>query len=572
MQRTLLCAPSGCGLGVATERLTRHLRSELNLAVAWADVESHLGEPVRQIVRRPRPQAIEAWRQALREAIGELATSDAEVQLLSCHLTLFNGARSEFYSAVTPSIFSDGGFSPERLVILIDDIYDMYRRLALDDSDPLRAGLFAASLGEADFLAGEARELGFSRLEDLSPEQAGYLKTEYKVQVLTQLLAWRRAEMVQAELLASQLGAAFIPYGVKHTIEGLVTASRFTCQDSRTVYISHPISRPRRETRLGADWPPVVGDCNRLPEMLTRLRCVPVMPTAIDEYRLEQPTSGLFGRGPMLDRRWPKQATPTELIHCEEVSFSEEARALLLPEGYETMGAEDRIALASLLRALEASIEAEVPFRDHLIVAHAPDLLVYRPLYGDGTFSSGVEYEIQHWSELADAEALSRHIVFVHAAADVATALQRLEGDAGTLGAFQQYFLDDVRERLDALYQVRVPYLELVKVLRGGKPGGLLGKLNLSDQALAHIRRESLMIAATKLAYPALTSLDPMRDDAAVVVAKEPQDIGYEAYSTIADFLFGRAKPAPFDEALEAALADGLLGWGEGLVRRLSQH
>lgn len=391
LQRILLCAPPGSGLRESTERVVARLRDQCNMSVRHEDVEDALDEPIRRVVRRPRHIAIGRWQEALRRSIDQLNSSDDEIKILSCHLTLYNRIRSEFYSPVTPTIFVNLDFIPDRIVVLLDDIFDMLRRLSQEDTVP---GLFSASTDESTFIARSARTLGHRRIDDLSSEDKSLLRLEHKVRSLVELLGWRRAEIVHSEQLASQLDANFIPYGVKHNIDGLIAACRFLPKDTRTIYVSHPISRPRRETRDGNEWPLVVSECNHLPEVAAKWRCVPIMPTAIDEYRLEQPAGGLLSRRPLLDPRWPSQAMAGSLIFSEDVSFSDAERCFLMPDNYEDMSSTFRTAIAALMRGLEASISTEVPFRDHLIVAYAEDLLVFRPLYREGYFSGGVEKEL----------------------------------------------------------------------------------------------------------------------------------------------------------------------------------
>ncbi len=546
------------------------LRDGFNLSVDYADVEDHLEEPIRQVVRHPRQVAIRQWQSALEESIDELKQGSGEIQILSCHLTLFNAVRSEFYSPVAPSIFVDRGFCPDRFVILFDDIFDMLRRLSVDDPDPWKAGIFSPSLGESMFLDRAARTLDLTRSEDLVAEERSYLRTEYRVQALTKLLAWRRAEIVQAELLAGQIDAEFLPYGVKHAVDGLVNACRLSSAASRTLYVSHPISQPRRETRKGDDWPGVVHECNRLPETLTRMSCIPIMPTAIDELRLEQSDSGLFDRAPLLSCRWPMQSSPTGLIHSDAISFSEAERSLLLPDAYDEMPETHRVAVAGLMRGLEASISAEVPFRDHLIVAHAKDLLVYRPLYGDdSTFSGGVEHEISHWEELANAAPGERHVAFIHTFDDVRSVLRAIEADSTRFGTWGQFFENDVRKQLLSKYTLHATAKEAWSIFRSQRPDDLLGNIPLSTDLVKALRAQSLVAATRHFAFTALTNLEDEQPYAGVFLAPTPAEIDVKLLKRVVRFFFDRGPADGFGLSMDQAIDGGLLAWGEELAKRL---
>lgn len=585
MRRILVCAPSGSGLREGCCSLVARLNDEFRLSVGHEDVEDTLEDmvqaPIRQVVRQTRHEAIRQWQDALKSSIGTLKASRKKIQILSCHLTLYNGVRKEFYSPVAPAIFLGLGFRPDRLVILFDDIFDMFRALSVDDpKDSRKSGIFSPSLGEPPFLDRAARSLNLSEAESLDATQLGYLRTEYRVQALTQLLAWRRAETIQAELLARQIGAEFLPYGVKNAIDGLVTACRLPSDDSKPLYVSHPISEPRRQTRKGDGWPSVVDECNRLPEILARDGCIPIMPTAIDEYRLEQPGDGLFVRSPLLSPRWPKQPAAAGLIRADAASFSDAERSLLLPDGYDDFPEEYRVAIAGLMRGLEASISAEVPFRDHLIVAHVRDLLVFRPLYGKSRFSGGVDHEIRHWADLANEDPEGRHIVYVHTYEDVTNALRQIEADPTRFGTWGQFFEKDLRKTLQSRYSVSATAEEVWSIFRGRRPDDLLGSMPLTADQVKELRSGSILVATVHFAVGALTSLghefnrfeaflsespDP---HVGLFLAESPESIDNTFLKRVVNFLNDSGPADDFRKAIDEAIDEGLVSWGERLAKR----
>ncbi|MBE9594757.1 MAG: hypothetical protein IMF19_14905, partial [Proteobacteria bacterium] len=88
----------------------------------------------------PRDRVIELWTDALSEGVDQLRKSNGALKLLSCHLTLYCGRREEFYSPFNVNLFEEKVeketiFKPSHLLLLIDDIYDMYLRLT--DKDQL---------------------------------------------------------------------------------------------------------------------------------------------------------------------------------------------------------------------------------------------------------------------------------------------------------------------------------------------------------------------------------------------------------------------------------------------------
>lgn len=585
MLRILLCAPSGSGLREGCRELIARLRDEYRLSVSHQDVEDTLEgvvhAPIRQVVRRTRHEAIRLWQEALKASITKLSDDASEIQILSCHLTLYNGVRKEFYSAVAPTVFSDLKFRPDRLVILFDDIFDMLRSLSTDDpKDPRKSGIFSASLGEPPFLDLAARSLNLSEAESLDSTQTAYLRTEYKIQALTQLIAWRRAETIQAELLARQIGAEFLPLGVKNAIDGLVAACRLSPQESIPLYVSHPIVTPREQWRKTGSWPDFVDECNRLPEMLARDGCIPIMPTAIDEYRLEQVGDGLFDRTPLLSCRWPPQPAAAGLIRADTAAFSEAERALLLPDGYDDFPEEYRGAIAGLMRGLEAAISAEVPFRDHLIVAHVKNLLVFRPLYRMSHFSGGVDHEIRHWADLANEDPQGRHIVYIHTHEDVTNALREIEADLTRFATWSQFFEKDLRNTLLSRYSVSATAQEVWTIFQGQLPDNLLGSMPLTRTLVRELRSESILVASLQSAVGALTSLGHESDRFAafmsespdshigLFLAESPASIDNAFLKRIVDFLSNDEPAGDFRKAIDEAIDEGLVAWGERLADR----
>jgi hypothetical protein len=267
---------------------------------------------------------------------------------------------------------------------------------------------------------------------------------------LTSLVGWRRAEMIQAEALSFATNCPLTVLGVKHPLE--VGSKILEGADSlRRVYLSHPISRPRRQHRLSGTWPQVVDQFNSIPLELAKGDVATIMPTAIDEYRLEPPSIenlvksptvlDLASRRPRLTARWLPAATEAGLIFADAgadwdfsfaASSASESKRITQQVGGQ-------------LRSLENVIQQQIPYRDHLLVTHLPNLLVFRPLYGSedfdqtsgtfpdggGTFSAGVRREIEHWQDLAAASPGSaRRAAFIHSQEDVRRLVKLLSGSA----------------------------------------------------------------------------------------------------------------------------------------------
>jgi hypothetical protein len=443
----LVCAPAGSGFREAIEKLTKLLRNQFGEeGIAVADVEDFLcksagaanalrGKIVtgHRITMREvtwnltRGQVIDLWRSALAEAIVHLQHSGgSKIKLLACHLHLYGGKRKEFYSPLDVSRLRQAGVS--HLLLLIDDIFDMYARLTTyghlhDEEAGIRRHVKSAWDEE-----GKEGPPGFA--EEITRD----LSLEWRVQILASLIAWRHAEMMLAESLASQLEAHYLVFGTKQIAQAAI--HWFQDSHGESVYLSHPISRPRRSKRDTDIWPPVVEEFNRLQQALLDEDIVSIMPTAIDEFRFvpgPANDSKLRPRLPILEPRWPFPSTDRgEVLYASPMQDAPEYTYTLMPQEFA-----QRPHWDAWLRTLESQIKAEVPFRDHHLVVCNRHILIYRPCYQVGYFSEGVEAEVKHWSDLRQLDG-GRRAVFIHFDEDLEALVAHLNSGVSYDGLVNQ--------------------------------------------------------------------------------------------------------------------------------------
>jgi hypothetical protein len=431
MEYWIVCAPGGSGLKGAVSRLVDGLRAQFG-EIEHQDVEEVLcnsaktkselqsmgvslsGAPDMYDVtyNLQRDQVIEAWGEALAQALSNLQQSTAERKLLSCHLTLYGGRRREFYSPVDVSLFASE-HRPTHLLLLMDDSLDMFARLRK------ARYLYTEARQIQDYVRSVERDedVEVGALESVRPK----LVLEWRVGTLSSLLAWRHTEMIIAESLARQTKAKYLAFGVK---QSLSAAGRWLIDGNpTTAYLSHPISRPRRQWIESRTWPESVSQFNQLQTSLLAFGVVCVMPTAIDELRFRRGTQTPISKlEPELNARWP---VPTDSVNYEDTLYmieegGPEHENLIAPESNEDFDPDP------LLRSFEGQVKSEIAFRDHHLVANCPHLLVFRPLYVDGSFSGGVSAEIEHWNLHASLDKGSdRRAVFLHFTDDVQAMISR---------------------------------------------------------------------------------------------------------------------------------------------------
>jgi hypothetical protein len=394
-----------------------------------------------------RSQVIGLWQNAVQNALFDLQNSGKQLLLLSGHLIYYGGERQEFYSPVDVNLLRTPDYSPTHLLLLIDDVYDMYARLTA------RGQIFDPKTRIPGYL-GRLKEEERIDVRALPEGELSRLILEWQAGTMVQLLAWRHMEIILAEKLARQLQCPFLVWSVKQLTEAALT---WLCKPRPTVvYLSHPISRPRRQHRETHQWPEVVTQFNSLQADLLRHDLVCIMPSGIDEYRLGRVSDGgrRARRLPQLSPRWPLPSQqPGELLYtappnadvdheqifgAKEWAFNEQV--LRTPERVAPNFVENA---DPVLRSLEQQIECQVSARDHLFVSWAHGLLVFRPLVLDGEWSSGVRAEMAHWDLISRAEPAKRAVI-IHFDEDVKQFLSQEDQQASEAIRRDQQIKDEM--------------------------------------------------------------------------------------------------------------------------------
>lgn len=121
-------------------------RTNQESSISLVEAKEYIRDPVdynrrltyQVLMTRPRPQIFSVWNLAIRDAIISI-DYESHLRAVATHLTVFDVRTKVFHSPAYASSFcvetpTDGGpvisSKPSRIVLLIDDIYDMLRRLA----------------------------------------------------------------------------------------------------------------------------------------------------------------------------------------------------------------------------------------------------------------------------------------------------------------------------------------------------------------------------------------------------------------------------------------------------------
>lgn len=446
----------------------------------------------------PRDILRDLWKESIDqmfEVLGE--TDNGVITPVICNLIYFSSRRKEFFSVIDEERFGSEAFEPHKVVVLIDDIYDMYYRLTGNDE------VFDLN-AELRRVANDTRdEEGTEDFDSIPEQERAYLYTQFQVGVLDDILSWRYHEMILAEKLASRFDCPFAVLAAKQSPE---TLARFWASDSPNMaYLSHPISGPRRNSREGKPDPEFTRQVNALQTSFLTLGINIVMPTAIDEYRihdekLDSSTESVLSKYlPKLSRRWPLPDGPLMYETPEEASDPHHLD-FFAPKAWEmdpyllssVEPSEDlSVRIDVLLRYLNGSIEFHVAARDHLIVSSSNSLILFRPFYERGKrFSGGVGAELLYAAVLLNSDPEKR-LAFVHFKEDVDRRLEANEDmkESEVRNIVQEFIVTDRGKREN----------EAKKLLRNVEEGGGSGsggpfedELDYSDIRWLDEEKESL--------------------------------------------------------------------------------
>ena len=413
----LLCAASGTGLSEIAGGLSdsdENSDAKAGKVEALWDLEASLCESFKgdtrivnsddtvpsmgSVVTLPRDELYQSWNSTCDLLMDDhVKSKDADLRVLSLHLTWFDSNTGEFFSPVDVRHLDREDCKFDHVVILIDDIFDMYSRLqnsgglysqsVIENKTSLIAGLRGLDLGTLD----ASPELPNDAAVRQRKLAASRLRLEAKELALGHLMSWRRSEMIYAENIARILGANFTILGTKHSKAAL----RHLAESAEIprIYLSHRISEVRRLNKKSSslpeelgEWGSVVGEVNDLHFAFARGKQLLINPTAIDELRFatidqhnsheEQtqlspngesasdrgnPDSGLVdyrGReSALLAARWELPEPQSELLWVSKIEMPDGSIEYLSPEHTEAFTEDlspvDDVAL-SVTRSLES--------------------------------------------------------------------------------------------------------------------------------------------------------------------------------------------------------------------------
>ena len=433
----LVFAPPGVKLGSVVNKLAEKLKAEVRdieeeikdnprtgkaLGAVGAIVHHHRPINMETVTfNLPRSEIIKLWKDAVARCLKKLEESDKTVKILSGHLIYYSGKRNEFYSVVDQATLTTDNLKPTSVLLFIDDLYDMYARLTESEQlySPNQVWPFLRKFG---------RETGIDT-DSLPRERLSSIIMGWEIRNLLHHLSWRRLESVMAENLAHQLRVPFLVWSVKQLTESINLW--LENPESVPIYLSHPVSEPRRERNEKGDWPEFTYKVNQLQQYYVEQGITLIMPTGIDELRFDLQEGQYTG---YLKYRWPPIGDKTKLLYSLPDGTADfHYNALLLPKYWNSQkrklfpleidewSATLKCEVNAFLQVLVREIESQIAWRDLLFIHHTEGLMVFRPFYARkprATFSGGVDAEVGLWEDISQLGSKKR-TTFIHFEEDI---------------------------------------------------------------------------------------------------------------------------------------------------------
>lgn len=254
----------------------------------------NVNQGLRDIITKNSRTTLQSfWTTAVDEVMITISNSSAHTAVMLGHLLYYKEFTKELFSIFDTSFLIQKATEREiytgYTVLIIDDIYDIFNSLKKPDE------LFGTS-AFYDFL-----DSNFGRsISENKPDYKPHMSWIHYC--LNSILNWRIQEITLGQNISNQTNSRFILWGLKQNtlvLLKLISPS----PEQEILYLSHPISEPRREFKEKGNWPNLVKILNNFQRELLKKDILIQMYTSIDEYRLDKDRHGNYTT--FLTPRWP---------------------------------------------------------------------------------------------------------------------------------------------------------------------------------------------------------------------------------------------------------------------------
>lgn len=373
--------------GIDAEKCLGRLNQELNPKAQIISVEKRMSEISdksfpKEILLESISSQYELWQKAFGKILQDIGKSKSTNKLLflTLHGVYYHQDKREFVSPIDPEMIRKLRGKVKALLVFIDDIYDIYRRLMKD--------------GEM-----------FSQVKKAEKLQALYSST---VNLIT-ILEWREIEIAISRLIQRVLEVPMYIIATKHPASMIAKLISTPVEQLEVYYLSHPISSIRDEAKQRI--PAFLGELNVFSQnIINRPETVIFLPSTIDELIIEKEDNVYV---PQCSPRW---SLPYEEEAYISPSLPADLKQInpLNPSNYDVSKAPTDIqkSISYLMNLLWDYIDMQTTSRDLSLVEQSKNgVIAYRP-YFPYRLSGGALREIEHNHELSKRETSRRCIIF----------------------------------------------------------------------------------------------------------------------------------------------------------------
>jgi hypothetical protein len=370
--------------GISAKDCLHRLNDRLNQKAKVISVEKTMSEVSnrsfrREIILENIPYQYELWEKAFEKALAQVNDlSSSEKLFLTSHCVYYHQDMREFFSPVNLEMMRKLQGKVKMLIVFIDDIYDVYRRLMRN--------------GEM-----------FSYVKKLEPVEALYASSLN----LISILEWRQVEITVCRLIQQMLDIPMYIIATKHPVSMVARLIDKPIEELRIFYLCHPISEVRRSAieRL----PNFTGHLNRFSKEIIDIDDVVLfLPSTIDEFIVKKQGDKLV---PECLPRWPLPFEEGDWISPPMPKDLSEINPLN-PLGYNISTTEEsRTFVSYLMKLLVDCISVKMTSRDLSLVEQSKNgVIVYRPRFPN-KLSGGIRRELEHNHNLYNKQTSRRSII-----------------------------------------------------------------------------------------------------------------------------------------------------------------
>ncbi|KKN00012.1 hypothetical protein LCGC14_1142120 [marine sediment metagenome] len=372
--------------GIKVKKCIERIKSKIEREIKTVSVQDYIVESdvevndFREFLTKDIFYQVERWNEAFKKGIKDI---DKKMIFLSMHSVYSSHSTGEIFSPLNFETLSALRNRIKLLIVFIDDIYDIFRRLT--EKDQIFAEIVSKKTDQLDAILQSINSLFF-------------------------LLEWRQSEIATSRLISNTLGISMFIIATKHPISIVQRLIEKSEEELKIYYIAHPITSIREsDEKVIPDFGSWLNTDVR--KIFKEENSILFLPGTIDELRIKDDKKQDVFFPELLRRlnlpyRDPYNITPPMTKRLKLINP-------LNPFNYDVICSEPSVkqSISSLLRSLYNSIKKQITSRDLNIINQSKDgVIAYRPYYPDH-ISDGVRSELEYNFQLKRKQSRRKNLI-----------------------------------------------------------------------------------------------------------------------------------------------------------------